>query len=84
MAANVANSSRAVEASVYVVRAFVRLREMIASNKGLGYLVQRAGSEFDTAGAFAALIVIALIAVILNEFVQTIQTRLERWKIVSR
>lgn len=62
----------------------VIIGEMIASNKGLGYLVQRAGSEFDTAGAFAALTAIALIAVILNEFVQTMQTRLERWKIVSR
>jgi NitT/TauT family transport system permease protein len=62
----------------------VIIGEMIASNKGLGYLVQRAGSEFDTAGAFAALAVIALIAVVLNEFVQAIQTRLERWKIVSR
>jgi NitT/TauT family transport system permease protein len=62
----------------------VIIGEMIASNKGLGYLVQRASSEFDTAGAFAALAVIALIAVVLNEFVQAIQTRLERWKIVSR
>ena len=34
-AANVLNSARAVEASVYVVRAFVRLREMIATNKAL-------------------------------------------------
>jgi NitT/TauT family transport system permease protein len=62
----------------------VIIGEMIASNKGLGYLVQRAGSEFDTAGVFAALAVIALIAVVLNEFVQAVQTRLERWKIVSR
>jgi hypothetical protein len=35
MAANVLNSAQAVEASVYVVRTFVRLREMIASNKEL-------------------------------------------------
>lgn len=62
----------------------VIIGEMIASNKGLGYLVQRAGSEFDTAGAFAALAVIALIAVVLNEFVQAVQSRLERWKIVNR
>lgn len=62
----------------------VIIGEMIASNRGLGYLVQRAGSEFDTAGAFAALAVIALIAVILNEFVQAVQTRMERWKVVSR
>ncbi len=62
----------------------VIIGEMIASNKGLGYLVQRAGSEFDTAGAFAALTIIAVIAAVLNELVQAAQSRLERWKIVSR
>ncbi len=36
MAANVLNSERAVEMSVYVVRAFVRLREMLAAHKQLG------------------------------------------------
>lgn len=35
MAANVLASPQAVEMSVYVVRAFVRLREVIASNKEL-------------------------------------------------
>ena len=35
MAANVLNSSRAMEMSVYGVRAFVRLRALIASNKEL-------------------------------------------------
>src|SRR5262245_29188374 len=34
-AANVLNSPRAVEMGVHVVRAFVRLREMIAANKEL-------------------------------------------------
>lgn len=34
-AANVLNSTRAAEMSVYVVRAFVRLREMLTSNKEL-------------------------------------------------
>jgi len=33
MAANVLNSGRAIEVSVYVVRAFVRLREMMGANK---------------------------------------------------
>jgi hypothetical protein len=33
MAATVINSPKAVEMSVYVVRAFVKLREMLASNK---------------------------------------------------
>ena len=35
MAASVLNSPRAVEVSVYVVRAFVKLRELLASNKQL-------------------------------------------------
>ena len=35
MAANVLNSPRAVEMSVYVVRAFVKLREALASNAEL-------------------------------------------------
>ena len=35
MAASVLNSSRAVEMSIYVVRAFVQLRELLTSNKEL-------------------------------------------------
>jgi hypothetical protein len=35
MAATILNSPRAVEMSVYVVRAFVQLRELLASNKTL-------------------------------------------------
>lgn len=35
MAATVLNSSRAVEMSIYVVRAFVQLRNLLASNKEL-------------------------------------------------
>jgi len=58
--------------------------ELIASSRGLGYLVQRAGSEFDAAGVFAALVVIAALAMIFNEIVNVMQRRLERWRIVSR
>jgi len=35
MAASVLNSSRAIEVSVYIVRAFVKLREMLATHKQL-------------------------------------------------
>ena len=35
MAASVLNSSQAIEMSVYVVRAFVRLRELLATHKDL-------------------------------------------------
>ena len=35
MAANILKSKRAIEASIYVVRAFVRLRELLSTNKEL-------------------------------------------------
>jgi NitT/TauT family transport system permease protein len=60
------------------------LGEMIAANRGLGYLVQFSGSQFDTAGVFAVLFVIALLAVALNHLVEMVQGRMERWRIVSR
>lgn len=60
------------------------LGEMIAANRGLGYLVQFSGSQFDTAGVFAVLFVIALLAVALNHLVEMAQSRMERWRIVSR
>jgi phage regulator Rha-like protein len=40
MAAAILNSARAVEVSVYVVRAFVKLRELLASNKNLSNEVE--------------------------------------------
>ncbi len=51
MAANVLNSPRAVEVGVYVVRAFVKLRELIATHKELARklaeLEQRVGTHDD-------------------------------------
>ena len=45
-AANVLNSARAAEMSVYVVHAFVRLREMLSSNKELALMLCRAACHF--------------------------------------
>jgi NitT/TauT family transport system permease protein len=59
------------------------LGEMIASNRGLGYLVQFSGAQFDSAGVFAVLVVIALLAVALNVVVEIIQERVERWRLLS-
>jgi hypothetical protein len=41
MVATILNSPRAVEMSVYVVRAFVKLRELLASNKALAQKLER-------------------------------------------
>ena len=59
------------------------LGEMIAANRGLGYLVQFSGSQFDSAGVFAVLIVIALLAVAFNFLVEIVQHRMEQWRIVG-
>jgi len=60
------------------------LGEMIASNRGLGYLVQFSGAQFDTAGVFAVLLVIALLAVVLNFLVELVQDRMQQWRAVGR
>ncbi len=41
MAASVLNSSRAIEVSIYIVRAFVKLRETIAQHKELSQKISR-------------------------------------------
>jgi ORF6N domain len=44
MAATILNSSRAVEMSLYVVRAFVKLRELLISNRELAQKLRSARS----------------------------------------
>lgn len=48
MAANVLSSRRAIEVSLYVVRAFVRLREMLASHKDLVRKLETLERKFDS------------------------------------
>src|SRR5216684_2618007 len=48
MAATVLNSERAVEMSVFVVRAFVRLREMLATNRRLAGKIYELENRLDT------------------------------------
>lgn len=47
MAATVLNSERAVQMSVFVVRAFVRLREMLATNRTLAAKIAELESRLD-------------------------------------
>jgi len=48
MAANVLNSPRAVEASVMVVRAFIRLRQMLISHADLAKKLEELESRYDS------------------------------------
>jgi len=47
MAASVLNTPRAVEVSLYVVRAFVKLRDMIASNEDLARKLDELEKKYD-------------------------------------
>jgi len=47
MAANILNSERAVEASVAVVRAFVKLRQILLSNADLSRKVEELEKKYD-------------------------------------
>jgi hypothetical protein len=47
MAANVISSDKAVQASVLVVRAFVRLREMLAGHKDLAHKLEQLEKKYD-------------------------------------
>jgi ORF6N domain len=48
MAANVLNSTRAVEMSIFVVRAFVRLRETLAAHKALAAKLDELERRLET------------------------------------
>lgn len=48
MAASVLNSPRAIEVSIFVVRAFVKLREMVASHKDLSQRLDEMEMRYDS------------------------------------
>ncbi|MBL8379085.1 MAG: ABC transporter permease [Burkholderiales bacterium] len=54
--------------------------EMMASNRGLGYLMADASAQFDTAGAFAGLVAIIVMAVLLNWAVRVAERKALPWR----
>jgi NitT/TauT family transport system permease protein len=54
--------------------------EMMASNKGLGYLIQAAAGQYDTNGVFAALFVLMIIATGLHAALKLSERLMLRWK----
>jgi hypothetical protein len=47
MVASVLNTPRAIDVSIYVVRAFVKLREMIAAHKDLAKKLEELEKKYD-------------------------------------
>ncbi|MBI2371989.1 MAG: ABC transporter permease [Deltaproteobacteria bacterium] len=54
--------------------------EIIASNKGLGYLTEFYAGMFDTDGVYAALVLLMLLAVVLNVICGRVEQRALRWR----
>jgi NitT/TauT family transport system permease protein len=58
--------------------------EIMASNKGLGYLLMHSQGQFDTAGLFAAIFILMIMGLLINEIVNRSEERLLRWKSAGR
>ena len=58
--------------------------EIMASNRGIGYLIEGSAGQFDTAGVFAALLLLMLVATVLNELLNRSESVLLRWKSAGR
>ena len=54
--------------------------EIVASDRGLGFLIRRSAGFFDTAGVFAALAVLMIVSGGLNALVNKLESRTSRWR----
>ena len=54
--------------------------ELVASNRGLGYLINDSAAQFNTAGVFAAVVVLTVLAMVLNGLSGLLAARTNRWK----
>lgn len=57
--------------------------EIIAGNRGLGYLVARTTAQFDTAGAFASIVAIVTLGVLLNTGIKMLERALMPWRVAD-
>jgi len=58
--------------------------EMMASNRGIGFLLTNSTGQFDTAGAFAALVLLVIISTAFNAAIHAAEKYLLRWKKTQR
>jgi len=58
----------------------VIVAEILASNHGLGYVIASSAATFNTAGVFAGLITLSVVAWLFSAMMRNIEARLLRWK----
>lgn len=54
--------------------------EMLASDRGLGYLLQQSANQFNAAGTFAAIVALLVIALLLDFILTRLTARFLRWR----
>lgn len=54
--------------------------ELVASSRGLGYLLQYSAGQFDTTGLMATLFILMVLAMLMNEVLNRTEAVLLRWK----
>jgi NitT/TauT family transport system permease protein len=58
----------------------VIVAEILAANQGLGYVIQSSAATFNTAGVFAGLITLSVVASLFSALMRKLEARLLRWK----
>lgn len=71
-----------VGATLAVIGAVVG--EFVGADRGLGFLINRARGQYDTATVFVAILTLVLMALILYTFVTRLETRLLSWQEPSK
>jgi len=56
------------------------LGELIASNSGIGFLIDYSAGQFDAAGVFAAIFILVVVSVFLTEVLTRLEASALRWK----
>lgn len=56
------------------------LAELIAANRGLGFLIEFNSGNFNITGAYAAIVVLVLCSVLLTELLSRLEARVSRWR----
>lgn len=54
--------------------------ELLITNSGIGFLIQRARAQYDTAGVFAGIVVLMLLAVLMDALLRALESRTTRWR----
>jgi NitT/TauT family transport system permease protein len=55
------------------------LAELIAANRGLGFLIELNSGNFNTTGAYAAIVLVIICSVVLTELLSRIEGRMSHW-----